>query len=391
MSLGRCVLKITNWSIRVVLACAPLWFSGQLMFASSRGASLPTVRIELGICGYTEHIPHYKEHVHLSDLPLDENTRLALSGHTLAIYFSDWSAKKMEALFVDLDSGKCVARQSWPIAKRVGLNDSADTQARILVTSGGFLVHTGPTLALYSTSLELIATYPIGGYGVPFSKRGDPRGWSVRVAPGGRIMHVQPLTSQRSDQSKWMDAVTLKELGTQIHRAGVETISENAIVTRMGRGLIIDERNSGPHDLCSDEGCKGLPETLNNEEVLVLGQTGFTVVSTHGDHLWQRSARQFWTKDFSIWSHSRSLTGKHFAIVVNSIGSASFDGSKVARDPKRSILVYDSECRSKVLDVSASADEAPGSGISLDDGRLVVLSGTTVSIYPLPNTRCGGQ
>ena len=391
MSLGRCVSIVTNWSIRALLACAPFWLWGQLMFASPSGASLPAVRIELGNCGYTKHKPHYKEHVHLSDVPLDENARLALSGRTLAIYFSDWSAQKMEALFVDVDSGKCVARRSWPIAKRVGLNDSADTQARILVTSGGFLVHTSATLALYSASLELITTYPLGGYGTPFSKRGDPRGWSVRVAPGGKVIHVQPLTSQRSDQSIWMDAVTLKELGTQIHRAGVETVSENAIVTRMGQGLMIDEKNSGPHDLCSVEACKGLPETLNNEEVLVLGRTGFTVVSTHGDQLWQRTARQFWTKDFFIDSHSRSLTGKHFAIVVGTIGNASFDGSKVARDPKRSILVYDCACRSKVLDVSVSADEAPGSDISLDDGRLVVLSGTTVSIYPLPNTRCGGQ
>lgn len=162
------------WPKLTVLACASLWFAGQLSFASAVDASLPSGRIQLSDCGYAMHKPRDKKHVHLADLALDENTRVALSGHTLAIYFSDWSTYKMEALFIDVESGKCIDRRSWPIAKRVGLNDSADTQARILVTSGGFLVHAGVSLVLYSPSLEVIATYPLGGYGMPFSKRGIP-------------------------------------------------------------------------------------------------------------------------------------------------------------------------------------------------------------------------
>jgi hypothetical protein len=357
------------------------------LFASALGEP-PVVQIQLGNCGFAKQKPSYKKEVHLSDLPLDEHTRLALSGHTLAIYFSNWSTYKMEAFFVDLDSGKCVNRQSWPISKRVGLNDSADTQARIMVTSAGFLVHAGASLALYSPSLEPIATYALGGYGTPFSKRGEPRGWSVRVAPGGKIIHLQPFTSQPSDRTFWMEGSTLKEIGTQLHRSGVETVSENAIITLMARGLTIDERNSGPRDLCSVAACKGLPVVLNNDEVLLLGETGFTVISIRGEQLWQRTARQFWTKDFLIEDHSHSLTGEHFAIEVNSRGRATFDGYKVAHDPKQSILVYDRACRSKVLNVSVAALDAPDSDISLDDGRLVVLSGATVSIYALPNTRC---
>jgi hypothetical protein len=374
--------------ITAVLASAPLWFTDQRSFASALDEPHPVIQIQLRNCGFAKQKPHYKKEVHLSDLPLDEHTRLALSGHILAIYFSNWSTYKMEAFFVDVDSGKCVDRKSWPVSKRVGLNDSADTQARIMVTSSGFLVHAGASLALYSSSLELITTYALGGYGTPFSKRGEPRGWSVRVAQGGKVIHLQPFTSQPRDLTFWMDAGTLKEIGTQLHRSGVETVSENAIVTRLAQGLIIDERNSGPRDLCFAAACKGLPVVLNNNEVLVLGEAGFTVVSVGGEQLWQRTARQFWTKDFLIENHSRLLTGEHFAIEVNSRGRATFDGSKVARDPKHSIVVYDRACRNKVLNVSVTADYAPDSDISLDDGRLVVLSGGTISIYTLPNTRC---
>lgn len=381
--------KVTKWSISAILAFAPLCRVDRLLHASSVGAPIPVVQIDLANCGFTKPEPSYKEHPHLSDLPLDQNIRLTLSGQTLAIYFSDWSmfgGFEMQAVFVDIDSGKCVGRHVWPISKRVGLNESADTQARIMATSAGFLVHAGTSLALYSPSLEPIASYPLG-YGMPFSKRGEPRGWRVRVAPGGKVMHLQPLTSQRSE-TLWMDATTLKELEPQVHRSGVETVSENAIVTRWARGLAIDERNSGSRDLCSSAACKGFPEVLNNNEVLVLGDAGFTVISVNGEQLWQRAARQFWTKDSVIWNHSRSLTGDHFAIDVNSTGKASFDGSEVARGSKHSIFVYDRACRSKVLSVSVGAEDVPDSDIALNDSRLVALSRSSVNVYAIPATNC---
>lgn len=374
-----------------VLACATLCTVARLSFASSIDVSSPLLKIQLASCGFTKPKPSYKQHPHLSDLPLDQRTRLALSGDTLAIYFSDWSRFEMQAVFVDVNSGKCVGRHVWPIAKRVGLNDSADTQARIMPTSAGFLVHAGTGLALYSPSLESVASYPLGGYGMPFSNRGEPRAWSVRLAPGGKVIHLEPLTSEKADRTLWMDASSLKEIGTQLHRPGAaETVTENAILSRLAKGLIIDDRNSGPRDLCAAAVCKGwgLPTVLTNDEVLVFNDSGFSVLSMQGERLWQRAARQFWTKDFLIWNHPRSLTGDHFA--VDATGNAVFDGSELARGSKHSIFVYDRARRRKVLSLSV-ADNALDSDIALDDSRMVVLSGSALEVYAIPASNCRGE
>jgi len=319
----------------------------------------------------------------LTSLNDDDKLRLSFpSDGLLAVYrsacrpslatirSSDSKVREMEAWFVDPSTGKLVGTEAWPTAKRRWLNDRWDTQARIIPVQSGFLVHAGPFLYFYTFNREKKVQLPLD----PDSR------WAVKVVRPGSEIHLQEISDDESAVGRWLSSETLKQEHRQSEFAGITSASSKAAVTLLAHCLHIQPLSAKEYDLyCPASRDLGLPEFLNDSEVLAISGKSVVLLSLKSEKLWSREA----SSDHSIINDKISLRGNRFAILLR--GRTTFDGTEVPKH-KESVVVYDSEKRIQIFhSVVAGEFEVTDFALSPDGKALAVLKADNIQIYDLEN------
>lgn len=360
-------------------------------------------------------ISHGNEDV-FRDLTLlmqDGHSRLSfVSENVLAVYFNrppeqnDKGANTtypMEVFFINTDSGELIEHRSWATLKRQWFNDSYDTEGRILEVHNGFLVHASAKLELYSPDLKLVKTYDLRGNASTSTGM-----WSVAVATGGDVIHIQPseqttqvrrgsvsiFTGAGETESTWLRPDSFEHTGTLRYFGGIHSASHDSIVTKSAHCLDLEQAGRPTRHLtCSRPAATGVPTFLNDAEVLSVYYTGFSVLSTNGTELWSAG-----TSDPGIHralmsgNDRRSMSGSRFAIsLTGHKRRAVFDSVPVAHSPLYTIIAYDERCRQRVFSMTPTMSALEDFALSPEGRTLAVLTGTTISLYTLPATSCDGK
>jgi hypothetical protein len=301
---------------------------------------------------------------------IDQNTLAVYQSHYQPQNQKDGSqeSRNMEAFFVNPQTGKLIVRKTWPTIKRRFLNERWDTQARIFAVAGGFLVHAGNALTLYSAGLEQKAQLAL---------EDGPR-WAVTVAPLGRTIHLQRIYPDNQADGEWFDSDSLKKLRSQHEMAGITSASDQAVVDKLARCLQLQVVSEVARNLyCDNPNRLGLPLFLSESEILAVRYKGFTVWSTKGEMLWGREG------SVRIGSHKRSLNGNRFAILMTG-NSGLFDQVKI---PKKQevIILYDRDTKSKIFQLTMERSaELNAYELSPDGSVLAILLGDAVRLYKIP-------
>jgi len=301
---------------------------------------------------------------------IDQNTLVVYQSHYRLQNQNDGvpESRHMEAFFINPKTGTLMVRKTWPTIKRRWLNERWDTQARIFAVAGGFLVHAGNALTLYSAGLEQKAQLALE----------DGPQYAVTVAPLGRTMHLQRIYPDNQAEGEWFDSDTLKKLRSQHEMAGITSASDQAVVDELAHCLQLQSVGEAPRNLyCDNPSRLGLPLFLNESEILAVRYKGFTVWSTKDEALWGHEG------PVMIGSHERSLNGNRFAISMTG-NSGTFDQVKIPKE-RDVIVVYDRDTRSKIFQLTLKrSTEVNGFELSPDGSVLAVLLGDTVQLFKIP-------
>ncbi len=377
---------------------------------------LPSSTIDLATFGYSKaksaYISDKKAFRDLSLLVQDDKSRLSfVSPDTVAVYFTRTATKTdgeagkasatMEALFIDVDARKLIKRQSWNTLKRQWFNESYDTESRVMEVHNGFLVHAGGMLELYTPDLRLVNKYDL------CTDEPECKGmWSVKVAPGGDVIYVQPFAQLNRVRSgtvsyfagaddangRWLRSDSFQKIGDQNYFGGPDSISNNAIVTKRAHCLDLQGIGEPSHHLsCSRPVADGFPTFLNDREILSIHDDGFSVLSTGGTEIWTKGGIDpGGRRTVFVSNHRRSMDGSRFAVSLSGLKKKiEFDGVLLARGPLETILIYDESCRQNVFSVAYRIGAHDSDfALSPDGHTLAVLEGTTINVYTLPGANC---
>jgi hypothetical protein len=320
----------------------------------------------------------------LSILNEDSKKRLAfINDRLIAIYFSHLpvteneraaDSRKMEALFVDVNSGSLVLRKAWTTRKRKWVNERWDTQARILPVHDGFMVHAGDQLILYSADQQEKAKFSLEA----------TSSWAAVVAVLGHTVHLQRIAEGNAAEGRWLASDSLKQLDTQKEIAGITSASDHAVVTNLAHCVQLQAVRELPRDLCCYDPCRlGLPEFLSDNEILSAYPNGFTVLSDHGEKLWGREIAISGNR--IIANHVRSLDGSRFGVALSSDRNIVFDQVQVAKGHS-AVLVYDRSSRTRVFVLQLGSVAEPFNFAFSPNGNiLAVLLGDTLRLYKVPS------
>ncbi len=308
----------------------------------------------------------------------DKKGLLFTDEKTLAVYVSHFQSatdgsmgqgtRDMEAFFLDFHSGTLISRKTWPTIKRRWLNERWDTQARIMAVHGGFLVHAGNALVLYSADQEKKREFPLA-----VGSR-----WAAVVPPMGRTIHLQRIDRDETEGT-WLDSDTLTKLRSQREIEGITSASDDAVVTKLAHCMQLQTFGKLPRNLCSDPCRLGLPEFLSDAEVLSVYRNGFSVLSASGEKLWTREVPD--AKNRIVESHQRSLDGSRFALSLRGGRNTSFDGVKVPKG-ELAIVVYERSTRTEVFHVSIGRVAEPVAfALAPDGSTLAILVGEMLRVY----------
>jgi hypothetical protein len=276
-------------------------------------------------------------------------------------------SRNMEAFFVNPQTGMLIERKTWSTIKRRFLNERWDTQARIFAAAGGFLVHAGNALTLYSAGLEQKAQLAL---------EDGPR-WAVTVAPLGHAIHLQRIYPDNQAEGEWLDSEALKKLRSQHEIAGITSASERAVVDELAHCLQLQAVGETARNLICNNPRLELPLFLSESEILTTHYKGFTVVSTEGALLWGHEG------PVMISSYERSLNGSRFALAMRG-DNGTFDQFKILKK-QVAIIVYARDTRLKVFELTMGrSNEVDALELSPDGRMLAVLLGDTLRIYSIP-------
>lgn len=374
----------------------------------------PLSRIDLGAIGYTPttHVHHSDREV-FDDLTLlmqDEDKRVSFAaGSVLAVYYSRPPEKSkdgtssnyaMEVFFIGSDSGKLIEHRTWHTLKRQWFNDEYDTEGRIMQVRTGFLVDAGAKLELYDRDLRLRKTYDLKA-----SNSGASGMWSVKVAPGGDTIHVQSskqtvqvrrgavsyFAGADEIESSWLQSDSFQKIGSQPSFGGPHSVSNDAIVTRLSHCLDLQRMGEPPHRISCSKPPAGLPMFLNDNEILSVGVTEFSILSTQGILIWNVGEPDPGVRrSLEIDDYQRSMDGSRFAIALTGYRKkAMFDGIYLPRRPLDTIVVYDENCLQHVFTLTIPAHSPYA--LSPEGRTLAVLTGTTLTVFALPKATCGSK
>lgn len=393
-------------SLMVLMSCA-------LDICASDSRQSPPIRLKIDLTqmGYRPAGPvHYSDKEVFRNLKLlmqDDHRRLSfVSENVLALYFNHPPERNneaplttypMEVFFVSTDSAKLIDHRTWDTLKRQWFNDSYDTESRILEVRTGFLVDANAKLELYSPDLKLVKTYELrrdAGMGM----------WSVEVAPGGDVIHVQPseqttqihrgsasyFTGAGETESTWLRSDSFEKIGTLHYFGGIHSASHDSIVTKSAHCLDLEQGGKPTRHLaCSTLPASGVPTFLNDEEVLSVYDTGFSVLSTNGTEIWSAGDSEHGIhRALMIGSERRSMNGARFAISLTGYKKkAVFDNVPVAHSPLHTLVAYDGRCRQRIFTVTPTQTLADFA-LSPEGRTLAILTGTTITVYTLPKASC---
>lgn len=306
---------------------------------------------------------------------VDENTLILYRSHCRGQPDKAVPLRAMEGVFVNPATGAITGREAWPTVKRRWLNDRWDTEARIMAVEGGFLVHAGNSLHLYSSMRQEKAVLPLDA---------DMK-VAVAVSPSGRTIHLQRIRENNEAQGEWLSSDNLKSFQEESEYAGVTSVSDDALLHQHVHCVMLQEFGKSPRDLyCADPGTLGYPVFLTNSEIISSSNDGFSIFSLNGQKLWSREIEYRHTRGRSggIWA-CKSLDGSRFAMMVSS-NDASFEGVNVS-NRKRAVFVYDRSARALVSYLDLGPVISPTECELAGGGRmLAVLAGSLVRIYQLP-------
>jgi hypothetical protein len=383
LRLHYAVLRSTRFTLALVVVLSVSGASKEKQHQGVEPSKPAFLEIHLADLGYRPtqdyHYPGTGIPRDITILNDDYNKRLTfIDDKTLVVYQSHYQpqnqkdgspeSRYMEAFFVNSQTGALIARKTWPTIKRRFLNERWDTQARILAVAGGFLVHAGNSLTLYSTGLEQKAQLPL---------EDGPR-WAVTVAPLGRTIHLQRIYEDNQADGEWLAPDTLTKLRSQHEMAGITSASDQAVVDKLAHCLQLQSFGEPARNLyCDNPSRLGLPVFLNESEVLAVRYKGFTVWSTKGEMLWGHEG------PVMTGSHNRSLNGNRFALWMSGDNDV-FDQVKLPKG-QTVIIVYDRDTRSRIFQMTVgSSTEVNGFELSADGSMLAVLLGDTVRLYKIP-------
>jgi hypothetical protein len=373
----------------VLFALTILMPTGPVSSAQPESHGSPARRIELENLGYQPpkwiDVSNQEIARHPDLLLRDAHSRVTfINDNAFVVYFSqpvDASKEPsefpqvMEAFFVDSRSGALVFHKAWPTRFRRWFNDSFDTEGRIIPVHGGFLVHSGDRLYLYSDDFVLKRDLLLVGEST----------WSVRVAPLGRLIQALRINGGEGE-AEWLDSRTLQNLRTNAEFPGIQSVSQDgAVVTKLAHCIDVEQiGDAARHLCCRDECSDGHPTFLNGSEILVAGR-GFEVLSTKGEVRWKRDADAKAPSNASGGIAERSLNGNRFTYGLTGWSrKATFDGVKL-RKGYDTIFVYDSLSHGRVFDTSAKESAAEFDyALSPNGETLIVLNGSAVLVYALP-------
>lgn len=323
-------------------------------------------------CGYSgKDVPP-----DLSLLYDDSKTRLVFVDDSTLIVYRSWChaqdrekpSRRMDAVFLNPQTGAITGKQSWPTDKRRWFNDRWDTEARIMSLREGFLVHAGNTLHVYSSDRREKAALVLNN---------DLRS-AVVVPPSGRTIHLQRINNDNTAKGEWLSAESLTPLSVQSEMGGITSASDDTVADWLNLCLKLQQVGKKARNLyCVDRARAEYPMFLTDAEILLLSSKGFAIFSTDGDRLWSRES------DVRIGAYKKSLSGNRFAIRVSGKGHY-----EQVRIPSRteSVFVYDRIKRAPVCHLEFSS--SPGRiDFDLDPGGswVAVLIGDDVRVYRLPS------
>lgn len=287
---------------------------------------------------------------------------------------------RLHGIFLDANTGRVRATREWSITRpRGGIIAAGD---------GRFAVLTPASIALYSSSLELVKDLKL-------SSGQQSHLWDFHSSPNGHSIlaeyHYPEASFQWIDtnslrpQPAWSDRMTGVSISDKEFTIARETyvkskgvFHEVLIGTGEGRWRTVCHVQVGQGDNC------GLPEFLSNEAIALWEPHGLSVVSsTLGDLLLKASFRE------DEWLGRRwpsSADGKRFAVTVwaHKGGSAFFDISY--HNVLKRIVIYDLGSRQAVYTLDAKQHkirDVSGVVLSPDGSLMAILTDGVVQVYQL--------
>jgi hypothetical protein len=363
----------------------------KLAQSSGGGNPSPLLQIDLHSMGYSPPSVQITEKEFFAEPTRaydDHQSRMTfIDRRNLAIYFSDaveeGAAKKsapeavrsMQVFFIDGESGALISRKIWPTKKRSWFNERYDTQARLLEVEGGFLVHAGNSLALYSSDLRKLREMSLDA--------SDQ--WAATVVPMGRtffLERIDPAVQQKAEGA-WMASDTFERLRSlEVYPGSVVSVSKDTTATKGVQCLDSHRVGESPSHLCCGDPCGyGLPLFVAEDEVVSSYSYGFRVLSTTGEVLWRRDATN--PRVHLIDDCERSMDGNRFLIRASWDKRVVFDQTSIPKGVD-AIIVYDRAERRQVFSVILKSADVAGLALSPDGQILAALSGTTLRLYRLP-------
>ncbi len=371
--------------------------------ATSKGPlPAPALTIDLATLGYPAETQPFSD----TDIFADRLTHFTfVSESVLAVYFTRPKRetdegdlpRRLEVFFVDINSGKLIEHRTWKTLRKQWSGDGYDTEGTICAVRGGFLVQANATLQLYSHDLRLLKSLDLRASTAKSSAM-----WSVKSAPGGDMIQVQPGSSLTqvhhgaiswfeggdSGASIWLRSDTFEQIGTQTYFPGDRTVSENSIVAQRFDCLDIMKRSGEPtrHLYCPEHQGVEYLEFLTNDEIIISLNTQFVVLSTQGAEIWKAGEPDpgVSNRRFYIGLPIPSMDGSRFAVYLTPYKRHSdFDGVRL-RKGFRSVFVYDGHSRQHIFVAAVDKKLMELSALSTNGATLAIKVGKTVAVYKLP-------
>ncbi len=381
--------------------------------AAQKATPFPERQIDLTALNFKQpQAPNYKNGEVFSNLSLlfqDVHAHVEfIVAKELVVYFSDLvdervTAQKgqpptpppphtMEALFLDVENGNLISHQVWQTRERRFFNTRYDTQARIMPVRDGFLVHANNTLSLYTPDLQKkreIQLDPSLEYAAMVAPRGEvffleQSNPGVVSSSGGVSMVVNGDSEHWPvAHGEWRSSETFEKVRSiDLFPGSAESVSTDAFAGEWYKCIDVERADATRTHLCCGDPCRyGLPMFLTSDQILAEIRSGFQVLSSGGELLWERQNADW--SSYDIYDYMRSLEGSRFAMLILAYRKLTLDDTLI---PKRwfAVLVYDRSRRSKVFSVVLKSENAPAIALSPSGDRLAILSGTTVLSYRIP-------
>lgn len=284
---------------------------------------------------------------------------------------------QLRAIFLDTATGTVRHTQDWPT--------DPNSHSELLATyEGKFIVRAGESLALYSSSFQLLSEFPLPLRG----ENGKRKYWDAQLSPTGRFLflrdwHYPQMAMFRlsSDSFEQRDAWSEQYVNFLAY-------ADDALAKSVDETQVWFRTMGGPWYLLYVPGglkCAGQIAFLNNHTFLVDVCLGIVVLSKQGEILFEDA----FPREYRRYPLDRlirtSRGGRRFAVSLATIKEGLFDtpfytGSLL-------VIVYDARSRARIFRVEFKGHlkrKIYDVALSPDGKWLAIMVGTKVQVYQLP-------